>query len=150
MTLPKLQVNLKNYQRKWPIDRNRVLTYVRKVWKAISVNRTGAQTSPTEVTVVFVNDATIRDYNKRYRGKDYATDVLSFPVNELHDGSHYLGDILISMQRTAAQAIQKKHTLQRELKILLLHGILHLLGYDHETDQGQMDRLERRLRKIVL
>ncbi len=105
-----------------------------------------------------MNDRQIRRYNEKFRKKNYPTDVLSFPINELQEeissgGRHqffYLGDILISMERTAEQAREKGHTTRRELKILLLHGILHLLGYDHEVDNGQMERLERRLRKETL
>jgi probable rRNA maturation factor len=99
---------------------------------------------------VFLNDRQMRWYNNEFRKKDYPTDVLSFPVNEKVEKEHYLGDILISMERTASQAREKNHSVQRELKILLLHGVLHLLGYDHETDNGQMDRLERRLRRAIL
>jgi probable rRNA maturation factor len=112
-----------------------------------------------EVSVVLLNDAQMRRYNRDFRKKDQPTDVLSFPVNETQDEISpsgrlrqivYLGDILISMERAAAQAREKKHTPQREFRILLLHGVLHLLGYDHETDNGQMLRLERRLQKSVL
>jgi probable rRNA maturation factor len=99
---------------------------------------------------VFLNDRQIRWYNKQFRKKDYPTDVLSFPVRETVENEHYLGDILISMERTTVQAREKRHPVKRELKILLLHGVLHLLGYDHEVDNGQMDRLESRLRKAVL
>ena len=102
------------------------------------------------MTVVLLNDSQMRRYNKDFRRKDYATDVLSFPINEVQDGNFYLGDILISTERTAKQAQEKGHTMQKELKILMLHGMLHLLGYDHETDTGQMERLERRIRRVVL
>lgn len=115
-------------------------------------------TVPAEVSVVLLNDQQMRCYNREYRQKDYPTDVLSFPVNEIQEelskGSRrhtfYLGDILISMERTAIQAHEKGHTIQKELKILLLHGVLHLLGYDHEVDDGQMERVERKLRKATL
>jgi rRNA maturation RNase YbeY len=173
MTRPKLQVNLKTFQRKWRIDPTDVRKYLRKVWieickaggppakirKTIGPGRPATATPlPVEVTVVLLNDNQIHRYNRDYRKKNYPTDVLSFPVNEIQDemsSGHrsqifYLGDILISMERTVLQASEKNHTPQREFKILLLHGILHLIGYDHEVDQGQMDRLERRLRKTVL
>ena len=121
-----------------------------------NVFRVGAQRavsfrklSNAELSVVFLNDVQMKTYNRQYRKKDYATDVLSFPVNEMCEGQFYLGDILISLDRTAAQAIEKKHSAQKELRILLLHGVLHLLGYDHETDNGQMNRLERRLQELV-
>ena len=158
MTRPNLQVNLKTLQRKWRIDSAEVRKYLGKVWKAIG--NVGAvapgntairfHETPAEVTIVLLNDPQIRRYNKDYRKKDYPTDVLSFPVNEMQDGVFYLGDILISMERTAFQAKEKKHSTKREFQILILHGMLHLLGYDHEVDHGQMDRLERRLRKTLL
>ena len=107
---------------------------------------------------MLLNDAQIRRYNHEFRKKDRPTDVLSFPVNELQDEVsrtrrrqiYYLGDILISMERTAMQARENNHHTKRELRILLLHGMLHLLGYDHEVDNGEMERLERRLQKSVL
>ena len=98
---------------------------------------------------MFLNDQQMMTYNRDYRDKNYATDVLSFPVNETVDGKHYVGDILISLDRTAAQAQTKGHSSKKELRILLLHGVLHLLGYDHETDHGQMNRLERKMQRVL-
>ena len=92
--------------------------------------------------VRFSGDREMRRVNRQYRDKDKATDVLSFPG----DGGH-LGDILISVPVARQQAGEAGHDVERELKILLLHGILHCMGYDHEADQGEMERLERRLRR---
>jgi probable rRNA maturation factor len=92
--------------------------------------------------VRFVGDRAMRLTNRQFRGKDKTTDVLSFPGDE-----EYLGDILISVPTARRQAGTAGHSVDRELKTLLLHGILHCLGYDHETDRGEMERLERRLRK---
>lgn len=92
--------------------------------------------------VRFAGDRELRRANRTWRGKDKATDVLSFPGEEKH-----LGDILISVPTARRQAETAGHPVERELKILLLHGVLHCLGYDHETDQGEMERLERRLRR---
>ncbi len=97
--------------------------------------------------VRFVGDRAMRLANRRFRGKDKATDVLSFPGDAAGEGKGYLGDILISVPTARRQAEAAGHDVDRELKVLLLHGILHCLGYDHETDQGEMERLERRLRK---
>ena len=97
--------------------------------------------------VRFVGDRAMRLANRRFRGKDKATDVLSFPGEDAGEGKGYLGDILISVPTARRQATEAGHGVERELKVLLLHGILHCLGYDHETDQGEMERLERRLRK---
>jgi probable rRNA maturation factor len=158
MTQANLQVNLRIFQRKWRIDPTNARKYLRHVWKRLPSKLTSVHSVPVEVSVVLLNDAQIRRYNHQFRNKDTATDVLSFPVNELQDEIlrgrkqqlFYLGDILISMEKAASQAREKNHPLEREFKILLLHGMLHLLGYDHETDSGQMERLERRLQKSVL
>jgi len=95
------------------------------------------------VTVALVSDARIRALNKRYRQKDYATDVLSFPGFSRAE----LGDVVIARNVARRQARAAGHDEPTELKILALHGLLHLLGYDHEGDDGRMLRLERRLRK---
>jgi probable rRNA maturation factor len=94
--------------------------------------------------VRFASDRELRRINRSFRGKDYATDVLSFPGDPA--GIH-LGDILISVPTARRQAAAAGHSGEQELRILLLHGVLHCLGYDHETDSGQMERLERRLRR---
>ena len=90
----------------------------------------------------FAGDREVRRLNRTYRGQDKPTDVLSFPGGEGH-----LGDILVSVPVARRQALEAGHTVERELKVLLLHGLLHCLGYDHETDEGEMERLERRLRR---
>lgn len=94
----------------------------------------------------------MREFNQRYRDKDVPTDVLSFPGDDEPepDGSRHLGDIVISVATAGRQAQSRGHSLPRELKRLTLHGYLHLLGYDHETDDGAMLRLERRLVRRLL
>jgi probable rRNA maturation factor len=125
-----------------------------------------------EVTVALVSDARMRTLNRSYRNKDYATDVLSFPafakastsakatgdktadkptlaeatVGRVGEAG-YLGDIVIATGVAQRQADEVGHPVGTELKVLALHGLLHLLGYDHETDTGAMARLEARLRK---
>ena len=102
------------------------------------------------VTIVFVGDASIRRLNRQFRGKDRVTDVLSFPTRaepfETENQSS-LGEVVISIQRAAAQAKQNGLTFSNEVEQLILHGLLHLCGYDHETDNGEMNRLELRLRR---
>jgi probable rRNA maturation factor len=100
-----------------------------------------------EVTVALVSDARMRALNQMYRGKDYATDVLSFPVGlELEaSAERFLGDIVIATGVARRQARDLGHSLAVELRILSLHGLLHLLGYDHERDRGRMRTLEQRL-----
>jgi probable rRNA maturation factor len=124
-----------------------------------------------EVALVLTRDPAVRDLNARYRGKDKPTDVLSFPgpgapggsggrgvppgsksTRRIHCGAggKDLGDIMISVDSAERNARRLGRTLQRELDVLALHGFLHVLGYDHETDDGTMDRLERRLRRELL
>lgn len=106
--------------------------------------------SKQTVTIVFVSDPPIRKLNKQFRGKDQVTDVLSFP-NEAepfeNENQSQLGEIVISAQRAAVQAKQNGLTFANEVEQLILHGLLHLCGYDHETDEGEMNRLELKLRK---
>ena len=104
------------------------------------------QTAPArargEVTVAVVPDARVRALNHQYRGKNTTTDVLSFPAGEPGE----LGDVVIAAGVAGRQARQAGHSMAVELRVLALHGLLHLLGYDHEHDDGRMARLERRLR----
>jgi probable rRNA maturation factor len=95
-----------------------------------------------EYHCLVTNDAELQVLNLRFRGKNYPTDVLSFPGT-----APYLGDIAISLQRARAQAREFGHSLDDELRILLLHGVLHLTGLDHESDTGHMARAEQRWRK---
>jgi probable rRNA maturation factor len=106
-------------------------------------------------TLRLSNDKRIRELNRRFRDQDKATDVLSFPADPWEtamcpENDAYLGDIIISLNTAQRQASQQGHSLETEIKLLLLHGLLHLLGYDHETDKGQMRRKELRLRKKML
>ncbi|HTY43598.1 MAG TPA: rRNA maturation RNase YbeY [Thermoanaerobaculia bacterium] len=97
------------------------------------------------VSVLFCADGRMRTLNRRYRGKDRSTDVLAFPAGPAVGG--YLGDIVISVPYAAREARRRREPAEREMDRLLLHGLLHLIGYDHETDEGQMDALEARLRR---
>lgn len=96
--------------------------------------------------VRFTSDRELRRLSSAYRNKDKPTDVLSFPGEESPDG-HHLGDVAISVPAARRQAESAGHGVDRELKILLLHGVLHCLGYDHETDDGTMNDLESKLRR---
>jgi probable rRNA maturation factor len=104
----------------------------------------------SEFHCLITNDAELRSLNARFRGKDYATDVLSFPVGGTPNGrpgGAPLGDIAISIQRARAQAREWRHAPEDEIRILMLHGVLHLLGMDHESDAGRMKRAEIRWRR---
>lgn len=83
-----------------------------------------------------------QELNRDFRGKDYPTDVLSFPVNEKLPEGYYIGDIFISMPVAEKQAAENGITVEQELLTLMVHGVLHLAGYDHETDSGEMLRLQ--------
>lgn len=106
-----------------------------------------AQIAPTaargELCIALVSDRRMRALNRQFRGQDAVTDVLSFPSDE----RGFLGDIVIAEGVAKRQAKEHGHTLKTEIQTLALHGLLHLLGYDHETDDGRMARAEGRLRR---
>ncbi|HJQ25106.1 MAG TPA: rRNA maturation RNase YbeY [Blastocatellia bacterium] len=116
----------------------------------------GAGRPDASLIVAFVRDRAVRKMNREFRGKDYATDVLSFPAagdafsDPTAAGADFLGDIVIATDTAQRQAGEAGHTLARELNELVIHGTLHLCGYDHETDNGEMNRLELRLRRKLL
>jgi probable rRNA maturation factor len=97
--------------------------------------------SGREFHCLITGDTELRRLNKTYLGKDDATDVLSFPGD-----APYLGDIAISLARARAQARAFRHSTEDEVRILMLHGVLHLKGFDHESDAGRMARAEKRWR----
>lgn len=114
--------------------------------------RAAPEPSGDAVVVALVGDAAMRRLNARFRGKDTTTDVLSFPGDGSReaDGSRPLGEIVISVPQAARQAREAGHSLVREVRVLALHGYLHLLGYDHEVDDGTMLRLQARLARRLL
>jgi len=126
-----------NRQRKTKIDT--------KAWETFAARAAGAiGKKDSSATIAFVSDKTIRQLNRQFRGVDKATDVLSFPAA---DEERNLGDIAISVETAAAQAKENGLTFDEEVAQLILHGLLHISGYDHETDNGEMNRLELRLRR---
>jgi probable rRNA maturation factor len=98
-----------------------------------------------EVSVYFCGDRRMAGLNRRWRRRNRPTDVLAFPVGET--GTRFLGDIVISVPYARRQARRRGESPSREMDRLLLHGYLHLLGYDHETDNGEMEALEAKLRR---
>ena len=107
------------------------------------------QLKPGNVAIAFVTDSEIARLNKTYRKESKPTDVLSFPAQSAKrpNKDKFLGDIAIAPAVARLYAKKNGRTLKEEICVLILHGILHLLGYDHETDQGQMDRIETKLRR---
>lgn len=100
-----------------------------------------------DVSVLLTGDAEVRRLNRQFRRKDKPTDVLSFPARKLSGNQPFAGDVAISVETAARQAEDLGHSLATETQILMLHGLLHLAGYDHERDSGQMARKEALLRR---
>lgn len=130
-----------NRQRKVRVALAPLKAFLRKVQAA-------ARIPGSEITVCFVSDAEIARLNWEYRRKKGPTDVLSFPAERTKGSSRrkFLGDIAIAPETARRYALRNGRALPDELRVLVLHGVLHLLGYDHETDHGEMERLEQRLR----
>ncbi len=131
------KVNVFNRQRKVSVEMKALRNFLDQLSSQMALQ--------TGFSVVLVSDAAMKKYNREFRGEDRATDVLSFSYEE-EDGEEepYLGDILICVD---AAARQQRKTLLAEIQVLSLHGLLHLLGYDHQADQGEMETLEGRLRR---
>ena len=105
---------------------------------------------PVELSLVFADDAMVQGLNAEWRGKDQPTNVLSFPSFALKPGDKLppvLGDIILAFETVKREAVEETKTFENHVSHLLLHGFLHLLGYDHDVDKGQMARVEARLRR---
>jgi probable rRNA maturation factor len=131
-------------QRRRPVDAERWRRFAERALKKIGVDRA------TDATLVFVSDRTMRDLNRRFRRRNSTTDVLSFPslqddFEKLKGAS--LGEVVISLEQAEKQARENGLDFENEVEQLVLHGLLHLCGYDHETDRGEMNALELRLRR---
>ena len=143
-----MAIEVVNRQRLCPIARDGIARLAQATLDA--TGHAGAS-----LAIAFVRDRVIRDLNQTYRGKDYATDVLSFPADDeataaFDEAAGYIGDVVISTDAALRQAEEANHSFEREVSELVLHGTLHLCGYDHETDDGEMNRLELRLRRRLL
>lgn len=151
-------IDVINLQRKIKLDSDVFRKYVQQV--SSSVEEAAGKT----LSVAFVSDKRMIELNKFFRGIDSTTDVLSFPQSEppavaggfsvdpvqpptTVGGSDFLGDIVISVEQAALQAKENKLSLENEIKQLILHGLLHLCRYDHETDNGEMNQRELELRE---
>ena len=134
-----------NNQRKFKLDR---LKYRDFTETAVSrIDEAGGK----NVAVAFVSDRRMRELNRQFRAKDATTDVLSFPfeADEFESADDFLGDVVISLEQAARQAAENDLEFETEIRQLILHGILHLCGYDHETDDGEMNRRELELRETL-
>ncbi len=122
------------------LSRGGLVRFVKRAQAAVGL--------PGEVDVLLANDRTLRRLNREFRGKDKPTDVLSFPAAEELAREH-AGDLAISLETAARQAREHGHSLRDEVRVLLLHGLLHLSGMDHETDRGEMAAREAELRRML-
>jgi len=132
-----------NRQRRVPIAIDPLQQFYERVQRELGF-------APESVTIQLISDDSMARLNQTYRKKHGPTDVLSFPANGLRrraGASEYIGDIAISPETARRNARRFSRSLPREMRILILHGMIHLAGFDHETDDGEMDRFERRLRK---
>ena len=136
-------IEVVNRQRKLPVDCERWQAFATKAMRVLPAEAKG-------VTVAFVSDRAMSELNRLWRHKRGTTDVLSFPADqdefEREEGLR-LGDVVISVEQAARQAKENDLSLDQEIAQLILHGLIHLCGYDHSTDNGEMDRLEIRLRR---
>jgi probable rRNA maturation factor len=131
-------VEIINRQRKHPLNRKRIRNLIERLSARYGL-------SDPEIVLVFVGTKAIRTLNRKYRRKDRPTDVLSFRIGKKGaDGKFYLGDIVISVPVAAKQARTGGHSLERELEVLVLHGFLHLAGYDHGAAVGLEEKAARR------
>ncbi len=125
-----------NRQRRHPVDRDGLGELAADVLDSLECDA-------DEAAICLVSDRRMRQMNRDFRHKDRTTDVLSFPCDDaLPPGERHLGDIVISVEQAARQA---RAGLEHELRVLTIHGLLHLMGHDHETDDGTMMRLQNRL-----
>ena len=125
------------------VNRQRHFKLDTDVWTTFATKALAAIGKTNSATIAFVSDKKIRELNRQFRGVDKATDVLSFPAEEPNN----LGDVAISVETAATKAKENRLSFENEIAQLILHGLLHLSGYDHETDNGEMNRLELRLRR---
>ena len=131
-------VEVVNRQRRLQLDTEAWSTFATRALNVIGKNDSSA-------TIAFVSDKRIRELNRQFRGIDKATDVLSFPAEEESN----LGDVAVSVETAVLQAKENGLSVDDEFAQLILHGLLHLCGSDHETDNGEMNRLELRLRRTL-
>ena len=134
------------------LTRRDIAAFSRKV--LLALDRLGhLEEEITDVSIAIVDDETMKNLNRQFRHKNRTTDVLTFPADETYGDPNRrgrpLGDIVICIDQARRQAADEKHSLATEARYLIVHGILHALGHDHETDNGEMNELEMRVREAV-
>jgi len=141
-----VEVTILNRQRQRRVDTRALSAFVAQLATRLPPEK------GDRLAVSLVSDARMRRYNREFRDIDRPTDVLAFEGwrEACPEGGHHLGDIVISVNRATRQARRAGHSVAREIRILLVHGYLHLLGFDHETDGGTMMRTQRRLVRAMV
>ncbi|MFA6053842.1 MAG: rRNA maturation RNase YbeY [Thermodesulfovibrionales bacterium] len=144
-----MKVYIKNCQRLLKPNQQRTASLLRKALRLLGLHK-------AEISILFVNDERMRILNRQYRGIDRTTDVLSFPQNEFISPNAerltpnvVLGDIVISLPKTKKQAEENGLTFHQELKKLLIHGLLHLIGYDHEINRYQENKMRKKAKELL-
>lgn len=130
---------LKTRIKKNPPSQSEIISFGKRIMKEMRMHG--------DICLLITTDKTIRKLNCNFAKRDKATDVLSFPNEMKKIYGNYIGDIAISLDKAKKQSIKEGHSLMHEIKILLLHGIIHLKGFDHASDNGQMDLLENKMQK---
>ena len=133
-------------------SRREIAQFARKVLLALEkMNK--IEREITEASIALVDDEAMASLNRKFRRKNKTTDVLTFPADDSYadpsSKGRPLGDIVISIDQARRHAADEKHSLGAEIRYLIVHGVLHALGYDHETDSGEMNELEGELREAV-
>ncbi len=136
-------IDVLNLQRKVKIEADVFRTFSRSLAQIVT------ETNERQFSIAFISDDRMKQLNELFRGKNLTTDVLSFPhePDEFDPDKDNLGDIVISVEQAQKQSAENGLTLENEIKQLILHGLLHLCGYDHETDNGEMNARELELRE---
>ena len=134
------------------LTRRDIATFTRKV--LLTLDKLGRlEDEITDVSIAFVDDEAMKNLNRQFRRRNKTTDVLTFPADETYGDPNRrgrpLGDIVICVDQARRQAATEKHSLGTEVRYLIVHGVLHALGYDHETDGGEMNTLETDVRGSV-
>ena len=138
-------IDVINLQRKIPLDSDELRGFAAKLPEAVT------EADGRRFSIALIGDRRMKQLNEMFRGKETTTDVLSFPhePDEFDPDIDNLGDIVISVEQAQKQAAENGLTLEGEIKQLILHGLLHLCSYDHETDNGEMNSRELKLREAI-
>lgn len=139
-----MDIQIQNHQAIYEVDSAKFKKHIQKIMRELGHDE-------VELSILIVDDAKIRKLNRQYRNIDAATDVLSFPQNAGEEAefiSHMLGDVVISVEMAQRQAAEHQFSVEQELVLLLIHGTLHLLGYDHERSSKEGEIMRQRTWKL--